>query len=490
MTPSIFKLALAACLALLCASAIANAQAISGDLVGTIQDATGAPIPNAAVTAINTGTNAKYTATTNSSGEYRIGNLPPANYVITASAPGFAPATLKNVPVQLNQTIPANLTPQVGSVTGLQERQVNHAAAPAGEGKILSLFGSGPAIGGQRPTNNNFTIDGVDNNSKSVTGPTVFVPNDAVAFNTIVRTGTLPDSAQSIAGYVLGPEDQITVRVLDLDEFNAQNLTPVRIDMRGNIRLPLVGRLHAAGLTVEKLESEIAVRLSNLMNDPEVTVAVAEFRSHPVTVLGAVKTAGVLQITGRKTLFEVLSLAGGLNPDAGNTVKITRRVDSGPLPLPNVVRDPSGDFFVGQLNVRAVMEAKNPLENIDVLPNDVVTVPKADLVYVVGGVKRSGGFVLSSEKEQITVLQALSLAEGLDRDAAPKKARILRPSAVGAERIEIAVDLKRILDGSAQDVALRANDILFVPTNAAKSVGIRALETAVQMATGIAIYRL
>jgi len=299
-----------------------------------------------------------------------------------------------------------------------------------------------------------------------------------------------PDTSRSIAGYMLGPEDQITVRVLDLDEFNTQNLTPVRIDMRGNIRLPLVGRLHAAGLTVEKLEAEIAARLSNLMNDPEVTVAVAEFRSHPVSVLGAVKTPGVLQITGRKTLFEVLSLAGGLNPDAGNTIKITRRVDSGPLPLPNVVRDPSGDFFVGELNVRAVMEAKNPKENIDVLPNDVVTVPKADLVYVVGGVKRSGGFVLSSEKEQITVLQALSLAEGLDRDAAPKKARILRPGAAGAERTEIAIDLRQILDGRAQDVALRANDILFVPTSGAKSVGIRTLEMAVQMATGVAIYRM
>src|ERR1700680_921783 len=77
------------------------------------------------------------------------------------------------------------------------------------------------------------------------------------------------------AGYVLGPEDQLAVRVLELEEFNAQNLPPVRIDLRGNIALPLVGRIHVAGLTVEQLETEIARRLLNVMQEPEVTVAVA-----------------------------------------------------------------------------------------------------------------------------------------------------------------------------------------------------------------------
>ena len=305
----------------------------------------------------------------------------------------------------------------------------------------------------------------------------------------VVADDARADSSSSAVGYVLGPEDQITVHVLDLDEFSAEHSAPIRIDLRGNIRLPLVGRLHAAGLTVEKLEAEIAARLSKLMNDPEVTVAIAEFRSHPVSVLGAVKNPGVLQITGRKTLFEVLSLAGGLNPDAGNTIKITRRADVGALPLSGAARDASGDFFIGELNVRSVMQASNPGENIDVLANDVITVPKADLVYVVGGVKRSGGFILS-EKAEISVLQALSLAEGLERDAAPKKAKILRPGPAGAQRIEISIDLRQILDGRGEDVELRANDILFVPTNGAKSVGIRALESAVQIATGVAIYRM
>jgi polysaccharide export outer membrane protein len=290
------------------------------------------------------------------------------------------------------------------------------------------------------------------------------------------------------AGYVLGPEDSISVRVLDLEEFDAKALGLIRIDRLGNIRLPLAGRIQAAGLTVEKLEKEIASRLSGIMNDPEVTVAVADFRSHPVSVLGAVKNPGVHQITGRKTLFEVLSLAGGLSPEAGYKIKITRSASAGSLPLPGAVTDAAGQFSVGELNVRDVMDAKNPTENIDVIPNDVITVPKADLIYVTGSVRRSGGFPLG-EKEQISVLQALSLAEGLDRLAAPKSARILRQPSPGAERTEIPVNLNRILEGRANDVALRANDILFIPNNVAKSASLRALEAAIQTGTGVVIWR-
>jgi polysaccharide export outer membrane protein len=292
----------------------------------------------------------------------------------------------------------------------------------------------------------------------------------------------------SKSGYTLGPEDVLTIRVLDLEEFDPQKLGAVRIDLRGNIRLPIVGRIQAAGLNVEQLEAEIAKRLSSVMQEPEVTVAITEFRSHPVSVLGAVKNPGVLQITGRKTLFEVLSLAGGLNTDAGNTIKITRRTSAGPLPLANVSADPSGSFSVGELDIRAVMEASNPLENIEVLADDVITVPKADLVYVIGAVRRSGGFVLS-EKSEISVLQALSLAEGLDRVAAPKSARILRQEAPGAERKEIPINLTRILAGQTGDVPLRANDILFVPTSASKSAVMRTLEAAIQLGTGVVIYR-
>ena len=289
-----------------------------------------------------------------------------------------------------------------------------------------------------------------------------------------------------VTTYTLGPDDQLLIRVLDMEELNDPR--PVRIDKRGDIRLPVVGRLHAAGLTVEKLESEIASRLKTYLNQPEVTVSVAEFRSQPVSILGSVKNPGVHQILGKKTLFEVLSLAGGLNPDAGNIINITRAIEAGPLPLPGVTEDSTRTFHVGHVGVKAVMDAKNPSNNILIQPNDVITVPKADLIYVIGAVRKSGGFILS-ERESISVLQALSLAEGLDRIAAPKSAKILRQQGNTQDRTEIPVNLKLILAGKSKDVPLGANDILFIPNNAAKNAGLRALEAAITVGTGVAIYR-
>ena len=287
------------------------------------------------------------------------------------------------------------------------------------------------------------------------------------------------------AAYILGPDDQILIRVVDIEEVPDK---PVRIDMRGNINLPIVGRIHAGGLTVEQLEAELVEKFAAVLQTPTATVFVAEFRSQPVSVLGAVRTPGVHQIRGRKTLFEILSLPGGLNPYPGSAIRITRRKSAGPLPLPGATDDSSGEYQVAEVSVKSVMEAQNPKENIQVLPDDVVTVAKADMVYVIGAVHRSGGFVLS-EKEKISVLQALSLAEGLDKLAAAKDARIMRLVPDSDNRQEISVNLKEVLAGNSGDVSLRANDILFVPTSGAKSAFTRGIEVAIQMGTGIAIYR-
>lgn len=287
-------------------------------------------------------------------------------------------------------------------------------------------------------------------------------------------------------GYILGPDDQLTVRVLNLEE--TKDDKPVRIDMRGNIALPLAGRIHAAGLTVEQLEALIRERFKAVLQTPEVTVALVELRSQPVSVLGAVKSPGVVQVRGGQTLFEVLSMAGGMNADAGNTIKITRRKGSGALPLPNVRDDESGQYAIGVVKVKELMEARNPEENIAVMPYDVVSVPKGEMVYVIGCVKRSGGFVLN-EREKLSVLQALSLAEGLDRYASAKGSKILRAKDGADDRQEIPVDLKRIMGGKAGDIALLANDILFVPTSGKKAAVLRTVDAAITLGTGIAIYR-
>jgi polysaccharide export outer membrane protein len=205
-------------------------------------------------------------------------------------------------------------------------------------------------------------------------------------------------------------------------------------------------------------------------------------------VIGAVNNAGVHQLQGRKTLVEMLSLAGGLRQDAGYRVKITRELDWGEIPIENARVDSSGKFSVAEVSLKDILEANTPGGNIRIMPHDVISVPRAQLVYVIGEVHKSGGFVLG-ERETVSVLQALSMAEGLARTAAPGSAKILRSPSGDSQRIEIAVDLRRILSGKDNDVPLRSDDILFVPTSKSKNAVMRSLEAAIQLGTGFAIYR-
>jgi polysaccharide export outer membrane protein len=304
-------------------------------------------------------------------------------------------------------------------------------------------------------------------------------------FQTGVAAPKSRSTVEAPTTYTLGSGDQLVIRVVDVEELDNK---PVFIDTRGNINLPIVGRIHAAGLTPEDLEVELETRLKKFVNDPDVTVALGELRSQPISVLGSVQTPGVHQLQGQKTLFEVLSLAGGLRADAGNTVKITRRLEWGRIPLPGATDDPTEQYSVASVGVKSIMSASNPQENITIRPNDVVSVPKGDIVYAIGAVHKSGGFVLG-ENESLSALQVLSLAEGLERTGAPGDAKIMRSIPGSSDRTEIPVDLKKILAGKSPDVPLRADDILFIPTSATKNVALRSLEAAVQIGTGIAIYR-
>jgi polysaccharide export outer membrane protein len=284
--------------------------------------------------------------------------------------------------------------------------------------------------------------------------------------------------------YVLGPGDQILVRVMDLEEMGKE---PYQIDMRGNVNLPMAGRIHASGLAVEELEREIGGRLQKYLKSPEVTVALSEMRSQPVSVLGEVKTPGVHQLQGEKTLLEVVSQAGGLNPTAGHSIRITRKREWGPIPLSGAHEDETGQYYVAEVGVKEIMEARAPEKNILVKPNDVITVPKGELVYVLGAVKKSGGFVLG-DRETVTVLQALSMAEGIDSYAQSERAKILRRTNDPEKRQEIALNLKRILAGRDHDVAMQGDDILFVPLSGGKKALARTAEAGLAIGTGLAIY--
>ncbi|MEP7354361.1 MAG: polysaccharide biosynthesis/export family protein [Acidobacteriota bacterium] len=288
---------------------------------------------------------------------------------------------------------------------------------------------------------------------------------------------------QGAEAYLLGPGDKVAVTLRDLKEieFPQKVIAP-----DGSLEYQYTGHLMASGQSTEQLARQIEERLKKVVRDPKVVVEVIEYGSQPVSVLGSVHKPGTHQLRGGKTLIEVISMAEGLTPEAGNTVLVTRQKSSGSIPLLGNSED--ANMTVAKISLKRLLDGTNPASNILIRPNDVVSVPRAELIYVVGNVKKPGGFTLA-EKESVSTLQALALAEGMDVTAAPQSARILRSTGDGPERKEIAVDLRKILSNQAPDQLLQPNDILFIPNSALKSTARKALEVGIQMATGVVIFR-
>ncbi len=369
--------------------------------------------------------------------------------------------------------------------------------------------------------------------------------------------------------YRVGPGDVLDVKVFEVEELS----NPAVVSPRGTVSLPLIGEVFVG----QKTTLQIEVRLKqlyeiNLLQDPQISVSVQEFRSQPVSILGAVERPGVYQLQGRRRLVEVLAMAGGLTAEVGDVITISRS------PLPARLEPAAGSANQGPgrpcppdaqaielkpaLESRQRPQPRGPLRERDatnrthyrspgkdrcrkggqdrrdkiptiegldtnpglvrlspfsaatetplrtqefrvsvrdlltldgrgdsnplIRPHDVVRVAKAGVIYVLGGVKKAGGFRIK-DQEIVTVLRAVSLAGGLGRHAAPRKARIIRQSR-GLSH-EIPLSIHDILRGRAPDSPLEPNDILFIPDSRAKSALSRSAEAAIQMGTGIVIWR-
>jgi polysaccharide export outer membrane protein len=293
--------------------------------------------------------------------------------------------------------------------------------------------------------------------------------------------------------YRLGPQDLLEIQVFEAPELNRT----VRISASGEIYLPLLEGVRAAGLTPRELEFVLQELLRRkYMKDPHVSVFVKEMESHNVSVFGAVKRPGVFPIRGSKSVIEMLSLAEGLEPDAGDSVIIIRGGTRGSVARAGADRAeslPAEDAGAAagegiEINLKALLESGDASLNVNVYPGDTVKVPRAGIVYVVGEVKRPGGFVLRSN-ENVSVLQALAMAEGLTRTARASHCRIIRTDPKTGQRLEIPVDLGRVMASKAPDAMLQARDILFVPSSTGKAALFRGTEAAISVLTGVLIYR-
>jgi polysaccharide export outer membrane protein len=274
--------------------------------------------------------------------------------------------------------------------------------------------------------------------------------------------------------YKLGGGDQVSIDIPDLsDEFTAEKV--FRIDGDGDLGLPIIGHIQAAGMTGKELEAAIRAKLVGILRKPDVTVNIVGFASQPVAVLGAVNSPGMFQVGGGKNLFELLSIAGGLADNAGFEVTITRDIRNGPIPLNNAHLDSTGQYSIASVPVKDLLRSSHTDEDIKIFHGDKVAVPPSDLVYAVGNVNKPGGFLLN-EHETLSALQVLSLAQGLNRTAAADRAKILRVVPGSPKRQEITINLSQLMSGKAEDFQLQAQDILFVPNSKAKSTSFRALD--------------
>lgn len=271
------------------------------------------------------------------------------------------------------------------------------------------------------------------------------------------------------------PGDMIKVNVFDIPELSEQ----VRLDSDGYISMPLVPqRIKAAGMTAPQLESKIAdlLKSNGLVSQPQVTVFVVERIGQPITVIGAVEHPMVYQAVRPTTLLEVLSAAGGLSDTAADYVTVSRMGKDG---TPEVKR----------VDLRDLIDRGDPTANVLLQANDVVTVPRAGIVYVVGAVAHPGGFVIQNDTGQMTTLKALALAGGTQSTAKTQDAVIIRKDSAAGKNDEIPVDLKKVLSQKTQDVQLRPNDILFIPDSASKKALAKVADTALSITTGITIVR-
>lgn len=266
----------------------------------------------------------------------------------------------------------------------------------------------------------------------------------------------------------LGAGDLIEMKVFGVPEMTQDT----RISGDGLISISLIGAVKVAGLTTAQAEELIEERLKSggYLKEPNVSIFVKEYVTQGVSVLGEVNRPGIYPLLGARRLFDAISSASGTTNKAGRVVTVTRR------------DDPHHPITVQLSTDPAQMGAVN----VDIQPGDTIVVSKAGVVYVVGDVERPGGFVMENN-ENLTVLQALALALGHKSTASLDKAKLIRKDPAGYK--ETPVPLKKILEGKAADIAMKGDDILFVPASASRGAMRRTMEAVVQAATGVAIYR-
>jgi polysaccharide export outer membrane protein len=261
-----------------------------------------------------------------------------------------------------------------------------------------------------------------------------------------VQQAATPQGKESL---LIGPGDLIQVDVLDTPEMEQQ----VRVTDGGNAPLAYIGDVQVAGKTPAAAADAIRLLLiqKNVMKHPQVTVRVQEYSTQDVSVLGQVRTPGSYPLTTPQPVLRVISLAGGVTDIADRKVTVKRHGSS------------------EQLTYMLSNDPEKMLTNmVMVNPGDIVMVPKAPIIYVMGDVGRPGGYSMSSNETHLTLLQAIARAGSANKTSVPSKVRLIRNTENGEKETRIHLDAME--KGKIPDIDLQPNDIVYVPFSWMKNV--------------------
>lgn len=288
---------------------------------------------------------------------------------------------------------------------------------------------------------------------------------------------TLNNESWNLPAQKVGPGDLLSLAVANSPELTKN----FRVAPDGTLTLPLLTeKIHAAGKVPDQIEQEISQALvrDQILVHPIVSVGVVEYRSVPVSVTGAVRHPVVFQAVGNTTLLDAISKADGLDGNAAGEILVS-------TPVPN------GTTLLRRISVEQLIDGTDPTVNIRLYGGEIIRVPQAGRVYVLGNVKRPGAFPIQ-DGDYTTVLKIVALTEGL-QPYANRDAYIYRKEAGKNERNEIPIPLTQILERKAPDVQLQANDILYIPDNKGRRLTSQTLERiagfGLTTASGLLIFK-
>lgn len=359
------------------------------------------------------------------------------------------------------------------------------ACAPAMQAQTLGQQVSPQPMGSYGTPQSTGAIAGGDVNGQAAgqaTGGSVQQQVPSIPTN-VPGTGPMNDSRVGVFGTGSDiPQTSPTTQIadgdlLDIVIFDTPELSGrFRVNMKGDILLPLAGPLHVENLTLAEITDAVADRYkaAKILVDPQVTVFVAEFTRRTITISGEVRAPGVYPIAAPRTLADTMAMAGGLNEAASRTVSIVHAAD--PDKIIHVTLN------VGAQTPESIREGR-----MEILPGDHIYVARSGVIYLVGELQRPGGFQVE-HNNRLTLLEAVALAGGLTRTAKGDQSRLIRRSPTGRE--ELTVNLEKVLYGGGPDMLLTDGDILFVPNSMRKVYTQQIVSAVVGTATTYGIYRL